>query len=52
MPQLPARGEVMEPLTTGPDGRPVPGPHESWRELAEHSIEHDQLPREDPARVT
>jgi hypothetical protein len=29
----------MEPLT---DDRP--GLHESWRELAEHSLTHDDLP--------
>lgn len=32
----------MEPLTY-PAGRPAPGPHESWREYAEHSADHDQL---------
>jgi hypothetical protein len=30
----------MEPLVHG-----LPGPHECWRELAEHSLTHDDLPR-------
>jgi hypothetical protein len=30
---------VVEKLVNG-----LPGPHESWQELADHSIEHDQLP--------
>ena len=34
----------MEALTTDPAGNPAPGPDESWRELAEHTAEHDQVP--------
>jgi len=34
----------MEPMI---DDRP--GPHECWRELAEHSLTHDDLP--DPVPV-
>jgi len=40
----------MEALTH-PGGDPdvsEPGPHESWRELAEHSADHDQLSTEVP----
>lgn len=33
----------MAPLTYNPDGSVEPGPDESWQELADHSIEHDQL---------
>jgi hypothetical protein len=36
----------MKPLRTV-DGLPAPGPDESWRELAEHSLDHDDA---DPAR--
>jgi hypothetical protein len=32
----------MEKLTAT-DGLLVPGAHESWDELAEHSVAHDQL---------
>jgi hypothetical protein len=38
----------MEALTTDPAGIPAPGPDESWRELAEHSAEHDQLSTDAP----
>jgi hypothetical protein len=36
----------MEVLTVDADGIIQPGPHESWQELADHSIEHDNMPRE------
>ena len=32
----------MQPLTYA-TGTPEPGPDESWRELAEHSLTHDDL---------
>lgn len=35
----------MEALITGEDGLPAPGPDESWRELAEHSLDHDDVDR-------
>jgi hypothetical protein len=31
----------MEKMLNG-----LPGPHESWQELADHSFEHDDLPSE------
>jgi hypothetical protein len=34
----------MEPLVHNPDGSTEPGPDESWQELAEHSLTHDDLP--------
>jgi hypothetical protein len=38
----------MEPLiiTRAPDGRELvePGPDETWDELADHAVTHDQLP--------
>jgi hypothetical protein len=33
----------MEALITETGQDPHPGPHESWRELAEHAAEHDQV---------
>jgi hypothetical protein len=36
----------MEKLVDG-----QPGPHESWQELADHSIEHDQLAELDVERA-
>ena len=40
----------MEALTHpgGDLAVPAPGEHESWRELAEHAAEHDQLSTEVP----
>lgn len=40
----------MEKLTTV-NGLPAPGEHESWAELAEHSVEHDHA-EPDRWRVT
>ncbi len=37
---------MMEPLVDG-----HPGPDECWRELAEHSITHDDLPAPVPVPV-
>jgi hypothetical protein len=34
----------VEPLVHNPDGTVEPGPDESWAELAEHSLTHDDLP--------
>jgi hypothetical protein len=34
----------MEPLRTV-DGQPAPGPDESWQELADHSVTHDDVDR-------
>ena len=38
LPALNSGTALMEKLVDG-----QPGPHESWQELADHSIEHDQL---------
>jgi hypothetical protein len=35
---------VVEPLVNKPDGSVEPGPDESWQGLADHSVEHDDLP--------
>jgi hypothetical protein len=35
---------MMEALVHRPDGTVEPGPHESWQELADHSLDHDDLP--------
>ena len=34
----------MEPLVHKPDGSVEPGPDESWEELAEHALTHDDVP--------
>jgi hypothetical protein len=34
----------MEPLVHLPDGTVEPGPHESWEELSEHALTHDDIP--------
>lgn len=33
----------MEPLVTHADGTVEPGADESWQELADHSLDHDDL---------
>lgn len=34
---------AVQPLTHDAEGRPQPGPDETWEELAEHSLTHDDL---------
>jgi hypothetical protein len=40
---------TVEPLTYAA-GVAEPGPDESWEELAEHSLTHDDLPGPDSSR--
>jgi hypothetical protein len=39
----------MQPLTYDAEGLAHPGPEETWEELAEHALTHDDLPLEPAA---